>query len=112
MKKIQTLTAVAAALLSPVVVGAQTSAVESAAATITQDDYAWRVGVIAHDSMQGRDTPSPGLDKTAQWIASEFRRFGLRGGGDDGGFIQDYPLEEITLNVEAVRLKETAEIRP
>jgi hypothetical protein len=100
MKKIQILTAVAVVLLSPVVVGAQTSSVERAAATITQDDYAWRVGVIAHDSMQGRDTPSPGLDKTAQWIASEFRRFGLRGGGDDGGFIQNYPLEQTRLNVD------------
>ena len=104
MKKNRILTMVAVALLSPAIVGAQTSAVENAAATITEDDYAWRVGVIAHDSMQGRDTPSPGLDKTAQWIASEFRRFGLRGGGDDGGFIQRYPLEETKLNVDGSSL--------
>jgi hypothetical protein len=77
---------------------AQQQGVEQAAATITPDDYAWRVGVIAHDSMQGRDTPSPGLNKTAEWIASEFRRMGLRGGAEDGGFIQRYPLRRVVVD--------------
>jgi hypothetical protein len=85
----------------PTVMSAQEVDVEQAAATITEDDYAWRIGVIAHDSMQGRNTPSPGLDKTAEWIASEFRRFGLRGGAENGGFIQRYPLEEVVLDAEA-----------
>ncbi|HSM59882.1 MAG TPA: hypothetical protein VK849_03750, partial [Longimicrobiales bacterium] len=79
----------------------QNGRVASAAATITEDDFAWRVGVIAHDSMQGRNTPSPGLDKTAEWIASEFRRLGLRGGAEDGGFIQRYPLELVAPDLEA-----------
>jgi len=73
---------------------------EEAVRTITPADFEWRVGVIAHDSMQGRDTPSPGLDRTADWIASEFRRLGLRGGGDDGGFLQAYPLRSVVLDVE------------
>ncbi|NJD20102.1 MAG: M20/M25/M40 family metallo-hydrolase [Gemmatimonadetes bacterium] len=78
---------------------------EGAAATITQDEFAWRVGVIAHDSMQGRDTPSPGLDRTAEWIASEFRRLGLRGGAGEGSFIQRYPLVQTVLDVEASGLQ-------
>jgi hypothetical protein len=85
----------------PTATGAQAPDVEMAAATITEDDYAWRIGVIAHDSMQGRNTPSPGLDMTAAWIASEFRRFGLRGGAGDGGFIQRYPLDEVVVDAEA-----------
>lgn len=88
-----------AALLIPAAITAQSAEVTKAAASITQGDYAWRVGVIAHDSMQGRNTPSPGLDKTANWIASEFRRFGLKGGAEGGSFIQRYPLHETTLDV-------------
>jgi hypothetical protein len=91
-KLYRTFVALLFTLVVPVALTAQRREVEQAAATITPDDYAWRVGVIAHDSMQGRDTPSPGLDKTAEWIASEFRRLGLRGGAEDGGFIQQYPL--------------------
>jgi hypothetical protein len=51
-----------------------------------------RIGVIADDSMRGRPTPSPELDKVAAYIAGEFRRFGLRPGGDSGTFFQRYPL--------------------
>lgn len=42
--------------------------------------------------MGGRNTPSPGLDKTADYIAREFRRFGLKPGGDSGTFLQRYPI--------------------
>ncbi|MGE0158747.1 MAG: M28 family peptidase [Gemmatimonadales bacterium] len=93
--------AVLAALCMPLAVCAQPQpqpALETAAATITEADYLRRVGVIAHDSMQGRDTPSPGLDKTATWIASEFRRMGLSGGAGDGGFIQRYPLRSVVVD--------------
>ncbi len=72
-----------------------------AARSISADDYAWKVGVIAHDSMGGRDTPSAGLDATAGWIASEFRRLGLRGGAEDGSFIQRYPVRSTVVDSEA-----------
>lgn len=90
--------ATTAALLIPCAGIAQQSEVEQAVATITQDDFNWRVGVIAHDSMQGRNTPSTGLDKTAEWLASEFLRMGLRGGMADGGFIQRYPLRSTVVD--------------
>jgi hypothetical protein len=77
------------------------SALERAAATISEVDYLRRVGVIAHDSMQGRDTPSEGLSKTAAWIASEFRRFGLRGGAPEGGYLQRYPLRSLVVDRDA-----------
>ena len=93
-----------AAVLFPVSLAAQQVGLEEAARTITPDDFAWRVGVIAHDTMQGRDTPSMGLDKTAEWIASEFRRMGLRGGAENGGFIQRYPLNSIVVDRDASSL--------
>jgi len=76
-------------LLLPTVASAQ----ERAAATITAADIAARVGVLAHDSMRGRFTPSAELDQTAAWIASQFRRFGLEPMGDSGTFIQRYRLD-------------------
>ena len=67
--------------------------VAAAAAYIDSDDYIRKLGIIAHDSMGGRDTPSPGLDMTAAWIAREFGRLGLVPGGDDGSYVQRYPID-------------------
>jgi hypothetical protein len=78
---------------------AQSPGVHDAMGSITEQDILTRIGVIAHDSMRGRDTPSPELDEVARYIAAEFRRFGLTPGGDDGGFIQRYPLRTVRLDV-------------
>jgi hypothetical protein len=63
-----------------------------AAASITPSDVARRVGILADDSMLGRDTPSRGLELTAKYVADEFRRFGLRPGGENGSWFQRYPI--------------------
>ena len=60
--------------------------------TIIPADVKKRIEIIADDSMGGRDTPSPGLEATARYIASEFQRFGLSPAGDRGSFVQRYPL--------------------
>lgn len=65
---------------------AQTTPSASQAASITTADVARRVGIIADDSMMGRDTPSRGLDLTAQYVADQFRRFGLKSS------FQRYPI--------------------
>src|ERR1700693_1519381 len=41
---------------------------------------------IASDVLEGRATPSRGLDLAAEYIASQFRRAGLEPVGDDGYF--------------------------
>ena len=89
-----------ALLLLPGTLGAQSSGVAAAAASITEADFYDRVGIIAHDSMMGRDTPSPGLDLTARWIADEFRRFGLKPGGDDGSYLQEYVIQQVAPDFE------------
>ena len=65
----------------------------SGAATITAEDVRQRILRIADDSMRGRATPSPELDKMAAYVAAEFRRVGLAPAGDSGGYLQRYPLE-------------------
>jgi peptidase M28-like protein len=63
-----------------------------AAATITEQDVMRRVGAIAADSMLGRATPSPGLERTAEYVASEFRRAGLSPAGDSGSYLQRFAV--------------------
>ncbi len=70
----------------------QDVAVRGAVQTITEADVRTRVNLIADDSMGGRDTPSPGLDKTADYIASEFARMGLEALGDNGKWYQRYDI--------------------
>src|SRR5580692_4646329 len=41
---------------------------------------------IASDLLEGRATPSKGLDLAAEYIAAQFRRAGLEPVGDDGYF--------------------------
>ena len=72
--------------------------VDRAATTITAESIAKRVGIIAHDSMEGRDTPSRGLDLTAQWVADEFKRAGLKPAGENGTFFQRYPINRIQVD--------------
>jgi len=73
-------------------------ALDQAAATITEADVARRVGIIADDSMLGRDTPSRGLDLTAQYVADQFQGFGLTPGGDNGTWFQRYYISRSRLD--------------
>ncbi len=63
-----------------------------AAGTITEADVKRRIFIIADDSMRGRDTPSPGLEMTAQYVAAEFQRFGLKPNGENGSWFVRLPL--------------------
>jgi len=67
--------------------------VAAAATSIDPEGYLEKLGVIAHDSMGGRDTPSPGLEMTAAWIVSQFEQVGLTPAGDDGSYLQRYSID-------------------
>jgi Zn-dependent M28 family amino/carboxypeptidase len=43
---------------------------------------------VASDEMEGRDTPSRGLDTTAKYIASQLSRWGIKPAGDNGTYFQ------------------------
>src|SRR5215213_5526014 len=73
---------------------AQTSQpLTQAARSITAVDVARRIGIIADDSMMGRDTPSRGLDLTAAYVADQFRSFGLKTS------LQRYPITKRRLRL-------------
>ncbi len=89
------------ALLLLLAVQSPVFAQRGAAQTISPEDIRRRIGIIADDSMRGRDTPSPELDKTAAYIAAEYRRLGLKPAGDDGRYLQRYSLDRVQVVAES-----------
>ena len=83
---------------------AQTSSpVARAAASITPADVAHRIGIIADDSMMGRDTPSRGLELTASTSADSSGVSGCSRAGDSGTWFQRYPITRRRLDLAARR---------
>jgi hypothetical protein len=79
-----------------------------AAETITPRELLARVEILAHDSMQGRDTPSEGLERAAAYVAAEFRRLGLRPAGGLGTYVQRYRVSRWTVDTAASSLELSA----
>ena len=48
---------------------------------------------VASDEMEGRDTPSRGLNAVAKYIASQMMQWGLKPMGDDGTYFQKIALK-------------------
>src|SRR5215472_4850381 len=59
---------------------------------ITADQIRNYLYFIASDQMEGRDTPSRGLDTTAQFLVSNLSRWGFKPAGDDGTYFQHIGL--------------------
>ena len=66
--------------------------------TITAAQLRSYLSFIASDEMEGRDTPSRGLDTTAKFIAMNLGRWGFKPAGDDGTFFQKIALRRDALD--------------
>lgn len=62
--------------------------------TITAAQMKDYLSFIASDLMEGRDTPSRGLDITAQFLATNLGHWGFKPAGDDGSFFQKIALSK------------------
>jgi Zn-dependent M28 family amino/carboxypeptidase len=56
---------------------------------------------VASDEMEGRNTPSRGLDTTARFIATNLSSWGLKPAGDDGTYFQKIVLVQNKVDTEA-----------
>lgn len=63
------------------------------AEAITAERLRAHLEFIAADELEGRDTPSRGLNTAAKYIAAHLKLWGLKPGGDNGTFFQKIPLE-------------------
>ena len=68
------------------------SAARLAAENITAAQISDYLHFIASDEMEGRDTPSRGLDATAKFMAMMLSRWGFKPAGDNGTFFQKIAL--------------------
>ncbi|MFN2500862.1 MAG: M28 family peptidase, partial [Pyrinomonadaceae bacterium] len=59
---------------------------------------------VASDEMEGRDTPSRGLDLTAKFIAMNLSRWGFKPAGDDGTFFQNIAVSTTKVNPAATTM--------
>ena len=76
--------------------------------SITLQSVEGHLEFLASDALGGRNTPSPGLDLAALYIATEFKRIGLEPAGGDGYFqTSEWELSVI----ERERRTPTGEIR-
>ena len=60
---------------------------------------------IASDEMEGRDTPSRGLDLTAKFIAMQLSRWGFKPAGDNGTFFQKIALSRNQIDQSGAQLE-------
>jgi hypothetical protein len=73
--------------------------------TITASQIRDYLTFIASDEMEGRDTPSRGLDLTAKFLGMTLARWGLKPGGDNGTFFQRIDLRRDRIDVAQSRLE-------
>jgi Zn-dependent M28 family amino/carboxypeptidase len=59
---------------------------------ITSSQLKDYLSFIASDELEGRDTPSRGLDTAAKFLAMNLSRWGLKPAGDDGTYFQKIAL--------------------
>lgn len=71
---------------------------------ISADSLRANVTWLAEDARQGRMTPSPGLEASADYIAAQFRQAGLAPGGQDGTFFQTAAFARITPQLRDFRM--------
>ncbi len=77
------------------------------AATISADDMKRHLYIIAGPEMEGRDTPSPGLEKAADYIENHFKSLGLLPGNKDS-YRQLYPLYKDSMTSTSFKINGTA----
>ncbi|MBN8673048.1 MAG: M28 family peptidase [Chitinophagales bacterium] len=96
-------------LCSPVLVIAQKKdkTAEKMAKTITVEDMKKHLYIIASKEMEGRETPSAGLDKAAAYIESQFKAMGLLPGNKDS-YRQQYPLFRDSMTGASLKINGTA----
>jgi len=68
--------------------------VRKSAETITAAELKDYLSFVASDEMEGRTTPSRGLDTTAKFIATMLSRWGVKPAGDEGSYFQKIVLKK------------------
>jgi hypothetical protein len=77
---------------------AQAEPADSPARAIREERVTEIVRFLASDELGGRDTPSPGLERAAEYLAEQLAKAGLRPAAADGSFFHRYRANGATLD--------------
>ena len=74
--------------------------------SVDADTRAWwtLTSVLSADSMEGRDTGSPGYQRAANVVAARLAAAGVKPLGDNGTWFQSVPMEEVRITRASVRV--------
>lgn len=72
---------------------------------ITASQISSYLHFVASDAMGGRDTPSQGLDITAEFIRMNLEKWGFKPAGDNGTFFQKIALARESINPDKTKLE-------
>ncbi len=97
-----------AALLAPAVAPSSGLPLERALADIRERPICSDVRFLADDALEGRDTPSRGLQVAARYIAARLERIGWEPGVGEG-YLQTWSLEHIAVDPDRTSLRLEAE---
>jgi len=113
MKKLLSLFLITLVLSAPIT--AQRKNVASSAAPaaskfgntdgVTANQLKEHLTFIASDELEGRDTPSRGLDIAAMYIAKHLANWGVRPAGDGGTYFQKFPIRRSKIDAQNMRLE-------
>jgi hypothetical protein len=114
MKQSKLILGTAVLLLCSISLSAQQPAiapdVRAALDRVSADSLRGHLSFIASDALEGRNTPSRGLDIAAEYIAAQFRRAGLDPAGDDGYFqTANWVLAEHTMDAFKLEIRDPSE---
>lgn len=84
--------------------GELSPAEQAAIDRISADSLRTNLAFLASDDLEGRGTPSPGLDRAAEYIAAQFRREGLDPATADHSYFQVARFDESTADLAGFRL--------
>jgi Peptidase family M28 len=71
---------------------------------ISASSLRMNLSFLASDELEGRNTPSPGLDRAADYIADRFRRAGVEPAAADRSYFQVAKFDQSTPNLTGFKL--------
>jgi hypothetical protein len=78
--------------------------VRAAADAISAAQLSRDLDYLSSDALLGRQSPGPGFDSAAAYIARRLQQAGLRPLGDNGSFFQHYDLRDERIDTEAASI--------
>jgi len=81
------------------------AAAQQAMRSIDAEKIRATVKYLSDDSLEGRGTGQNGGDKAADWIAAQFKSYGVAPAGDNGTYFQSVSFYGITTNPQQSQLQ-------